>query len=82
MARNAVQFQKGMSLAEFQARFGSEEQCEKALVGGVGLMALSVPAAADARIRLWAGADITAATAAVTRPRLRPAPSSRRRFWP
>ena len=32
MARNAVQFQKGMSLAEFQARFGSDEQCETALM--------------------------------------------------
>ena len=32
MARNLVQFQKGMSLSEFQERFGSEAQCEAALV--------------------------------------------------
>jgi transposase-like protein len=32
MARNLVQFQKGMSLAEFNARYGTEEQCHAALV--------------------------------------------------
>jgi len=31
MARNPVQFQKGMSLAVFQAEYGSEERCEAAL---------------------------------------------------
>ena len=31
MARNQVQFQKGMSLAGFFARYGTEEQCRKAL---------------------------------------------------
>lgn len=33
MARNPVQFQKGMSLSQFQERFGNETQCEAALVG-------------------------------------------------
>ena len=32
MARNPVQFQKGMSLSTFQERFGTEEKCEAALV--------------------------------------------------
>lgn len=32
MARNPIQFQKGMSLSVFQERFGREEQCEAALV--------------------------------------------------
>ena len=31
MARNPVQFQKGMSLAAFQAEYGSEERCRAAL---------------------------------------------------
>ena len=32
MARNAVQFQKGLSMAEFLRRYGTEEQCHAALV--------------------------------------------------
>ena len=32
MARNMVQFQKGLSLAEFMQRYGTEEQCHDALV--------------------------------------------------
>lgn len=32
MARNPVQFQKGMSLAAFQAEYGSEERCHAALL--------------------------------------------------
>ena len=32
MARNAVQFQKGLSFAEFMQRYGTEEQCHAALV--------------------------------------------------
>ena len=31
MARNAIQFQKGLSLTAFQARFGTEEHCEAAV---------------------------------------------------
>ncbi|MGB7915003.1 MAG: IS1595 family transposase, partial [Rhodomicrobium sp.] len=31
MARNPVQFQKGMSLAAFQAEYGGKESCEAAL---------------------------------------------------
>jgi hypothetical protein len=30
MARNPVQFQKGLGLAEFSARYGREEQCRAA----------------------------------------------------
>jgi ribosomal protein L37AE/L43A len=32
MARNRVQFQKGLSMAEFNTRYGTEEQCHAALV--------------------------------------------------
>ena len=32
MAMNRVQFQPGLSMAEFMARYGSEELCESALV--------------------------------------------------
>jgi len=32
MARNAVQFQRGLSLAEFQERYGTEDRCQAALV--------------------------------------------------
>ncbi len=31
MARNGIQFQKGLSLAEFQKLYGPDEQCEFAL---------------------------------------------------
>jgi hypothetical protein len=31
MAQNKIQFQRGLSLAEFFSRYGSEEQCEQAL---------------------------------------------------
>ena len=32
MARNRVQFQKGLSLAEFHERYGNEEKCEATLI--------------------------------------------------
>lgn len=32
MSQNVIQFQHGMSLRQFQARYGTEEQCEKAVV--------------------------------------------------
>lgn len=31
MERNGIQFQKGLSLPEFQRLYGTEEQCEAAL---------------------------------------------------
>lgn len=31
MARSGIQFQKGLSLLEFQRLYGTEEQCEAAL---------------------------------------------------
>jgi hypothetical protein len=33
MPMNRVQFQKGLSLPEFLERYGTDEQCEQALVG-------------------------------------------------
>ena len=32
MARNRVQFQKELSLAEFSDRYGTEEKCQAALI--------------------------------------------------
>ena len=32
MSINAIQFQRGLSLPQFQALYGSEQQCERALV--------------------------------------------------
>ena len=32
MAKNAIQFQSGLSLLAFQERYGSEEQCRAALI--------------------------------------------------
>ncbi len=32
MSMNAIQFQRGLSLPQFQALYGREEQCERALV--------------------------------------------------
>ena len=32
MARNPIQFGKGLSLSEFQERYGTEEQCREAIV--------------------------------------------------
>ena len=32
MSMNAIQFQRGLSLPQFQARYGSEPQCEQALI--------------------------------------------------
>ena len=32
MARNQIQFQKGISFATFQSLYGTEEQCHEALV--------------------------------------------------
>jgi hypothetical protein len=41
MARNKVQYQKGLSEAEFERQYGSEEQCRAALPSGGGPMASS-----------------------------------------
>jgi hypothetical protein len=42
MARNRVQFQKGLGLAEFNMCYGTEVQCHAALIEMLGRMALSV----------------------------------------
>jgi len=33
MAKNQIQFQKGYSLSEFLCHYGTEQQCQKALMG-------------------------------------------------
>jgi len=44
MARNKVQFQKGMSLTEFLQHYGTEDQCFDALISGAGQMGFNVQA--------------------------------------
>ena len=46
MAMNRVQFQRGLSMAEFVDRYGSEDKCEAALV------AARWPQGFTARLRL------------------------------
>lgn len=46
MLRNKVEFQKGMSLAGFLTRYGTEVQCEQALRAWRWRDASSAPAAA------------------------------------
>lgn len=38
MAMNHVQFQKGLSMAEFQQRYGTVAQCHAALLGTCGIV--------------------------------------------
>jgi len=38
MSINAIQFQRGLSLPQFQALYGSEQQCERALVAARWLL--------------------------------------------
>src|SRR5512143_997297 len=45
MARNKVQYQKGLSEAEFERRYGSEEQCRVAVARRLRLPALWRPTA-------------------------------------
>lgn len=47
MAQNQVQFQKGISLPEFLARYGSEEQCEAALIQARWPKGFSCPRCGD-----------------------------------
>ena len=45
MAKSKVQFQKGYSPFDFSAIYGTEAQCENALLFGVFRNGLSVPSA-------------------------------------
>ena len=49
MSINAIQFQRGLSLPQFQALYGSEQQCELSMVTarqrktGMALIGLATP---------------------------------------
>jgi hypothetical protein len=45
MARNPIQFDKGLSLTEFRKNYGTEEQCRRAVV------ALRWPSGAEAAMK-------------------------------
>ena len=47
MARNAVQFPKGLSEPEFERQYGTEAACHEASSDGTGRTASSVPPAAN-----------------------------------
>ena len=47
MAMNKVQFQKGLSMAEFMDRYGSAEQCEQALMSWRWPQGFACPACAS-----------------------------------
>jgi hypothetical protein len=51
---NRVQFQPGLSMAEFMRRFGTQEQCEAALTLARWPQGFSSPTAAVRRARLFA----------------------------
>jgi hypothetical protein len=63
MARNFVQFQKGISDADFDCLYGTEEQCVMRSLNGAGPKGLSVPFAVLLNIAsLEYGVCINAAT--------------------
>jgi ribosomal protein L37AE/L43A len=51
MPMNRVQFQKGLSMPEFLQRFGTEEQCERALVAARWPAGYACPACGHAHAR-------------------------------
>ena len=65
MARNMVQFQKGMSLPTFLEKFGTEEACRKALFG----MAFTAPSAGIIAIVSSSPEHSFSVIAAIIRPR-------------
>ena len=74
MARNPVQFQKGISLNAFLSLYGTEDQCFDALyLAPMGLCALTVAMTVAANST---AASSNSAIAATARPRLPQAPSS------
>ena len=69
MAKNAIQFQPGMSLPAFLERYGTEAQCREALMrmrwpGGFRCPHWGMPATANC-----VGARCSSASAASIRPR-------------
>ena len=52
MAKNVVQFQKGLSEAAFRSQYGSEDQCRAAVFRGAGRGASSAPAAVEPTVVL------------------------------
>ena len=56
MARNKVQFQKGISEAQFDELYGTEALCHAALLPGAGLTASNVQIATAASIASSSGA--------------------------
>jgi hypothetical protein len=69
MARNRIQFQKGLSEAGFAALYGSEESCREALRVGAGRRASSAPSAVGASTACLRTATSPNANHAGDRPR-------------
>ena len=83
MARNPVQFQKGISLNEFLSLYGTEQQCFDALYRLAMAQRLRVPELRPRpRLPVDPHTSSSSAIAATARPPLPPAPSSRPPSWP
>ena len=76
MARNKIQFQKGLSLNAFLKEYGTEEQCLMPSMPCAGLMAFAAPSADTTNAASWPIGDCSNATAANDRHRSRQARSS------
>ena len=77
MARNPVQFQKGISLNAFLSLYGTEDQCFDALcINGDGPMGFCAPTVATTDAANSTAASSNSAIAATARPRSPQEPSS------
>jgi len=61
MAKNPIQFQKGLSLTDFLAQYGTEEQCRAALIEARWREAFAVRSAAASGRPGWPGASFSSA---------------------
>ena len=67
MAINQVQFQKGLSMAEFMARYGTEAKCHAALVAGRWPRGFVCPCCGDERHSTFVREDRQCSGCVITR---------------
>jgi hypothetical protein len=71
MARNGVQFQKGLSEPAFEQQYGTEEQCQAIVVTARWPHGFECPACGGKQYSLVTTRNLSAPSAAGRRPRLR-----------